>query len=95
MVKSDCSKSSQRIIIRLTENQSNHLEMMAKQLINQVVYVNWPHFSEAKVIQVFDATTKYDGSKGELQKIDSSIEFEAYANQLRARYINIFVFCFL
>lgn len=73
MVESSLSKPFPRIVISLNaKQQDDDVDAVADEYLNQIVYINWPHFIEAKVIQVFNAKQKKS-------------EFNACVDQLKTR----------
>lgn len=54
--------------------------------MNQPVYINWPHYTEAKVVQIFDASKKIWQSNGITKVTENPHEFHVCVDQLKARY---------
>lgn len=75
-----------RIVITLNADQSADIDTAAKEFLNQTVYVNWPHFIEAKVIQLFDATKKYNGSSNEDNITLNPPEFSTCVDEINSRF---------
>lgn len=84
-MKQTDSKPITRIIISLNVEHQNDLDAIATKYLNEIVYVNWPHFMEAKVIQVFDVKKKYDSVGGEVNITENPAEFNACVEQLNKR----------
>lgn len=72
-----CLKANQLHADAITASES---------LMNQTVYVNWPHYTEAKVVQIFDASKKIWLSDGDTKIMENPAEFSACLEQLTSRY---------
>lgn len=84
-MKHTVSKPFPRITISLNVEQQTELDAVAKKYLNEFVYVNWPHFIEAKVIQVFDAKKKYEIVSGDINITENPAEFNACVDKLNTR----------
>lgn len=85
LIPRDALKSYPRMLITLNSEPIQDLDSMAKQLLNQIVYINWPHFTEAKVVQIFYATKMFDGSSGHVKITKNSIDFNTYIETLNSK----------
>lgn len=81
------------MIISLNDIQVADVDTVAKKFLNQTVYINWPHLTEAKVIQVFDSTKKFDGSNGENEFTQNTLDFNTCVDVLNSRF-ELFYFIF-
>lgn len=73
------------MVLSLKPDQSNDIDAIAKEFLNQQVYINWPHFSEAKVVQIFNATKKFEVSNDIIKVTDRSTDFESSVDVLQNR----------
>lgn len=73
-----------RMMITLNAEPLGDIDAVAKSFLNQVVYVNWPHNIEAKVVQIFDATKHIDGLSGNIKTTDDPSDFNNFAENLTA-----------
>lgn len=81
------SKPYSRWVICLKANRSyTDATAASEALMDQPVYVNWPHFTEAKVVQIFDASKKVWQSNGITKVTENPPEFHACVEQLKSRY---------
>lgn len=71
-------------MITLKSKPSKDIEEVVKLFLNQVVYVNWPHYTEAKVVQIFDATKLFDGSSDNSKRTVDSRDFCTIAENLNS-----------
>lgn len=58
-------------------------------LMNRLVYANWPHYTDAKVVQIFDASKKIWQSNDETKIMENPPEFQACVEQLNSRYVPV------
>lgn len=86
LVERSFLKPYPRIVLTLNADQSADIDTAAKEFLNQTVYVNWPHFIEAKVIQLFDATKKYNGSSNEDNITLNPPEFSTCVDEINSRF---------
>lgn len=82
------SKPYSRWMICLSANQSYADAVAASEsLMDKPMCVNWPHYAEAKVVQIFDASKKIWISDGVTKTIENPPEFGACVEQLNSRYV--------
>lgn len=82
------TKPYSRWVICLNANQTYADATAASEaLMDQPVYVNWPHYTEAKVVQIFDASKKIWLSNGVTNTSENPPEFHACVEQLKSRYV--------
>lgn len=70
-------------MITLKAEPLKGVDAIARKFLNQVVYAGWPHYTEAKVVQIFDATKHFDGSSGDVKDSDDPRDFNNMAENLQ------------
>lgn len=58
------------MVLYVNQQVDSDIEKVAEDYLGKIVFANWPHFIEARVVQVFDPDTKYefDRETGEIIK---------------------------
>lgn len=70
-------------MVTLKAEPFKSVDDVVKKFLNQVIYAGWPHYTEAKVVQIFDATKHFDGSSGDVKESDDSRDFNNMVESLQ------------
>lgn len=88
LVTDGSRKSYPRMVIKMEPKQLD-VDTIAKKFLKKTVYVDWPHCTEAMVVQVFDAKKKYNASGEETQITENPCDFNTCVEGLKAKYESI------
>lgn len=81
------SKPYPRVAIKLKVDEVNDIDSFAEKFLKQPVYTNWPHCVEAKVMQIFNATKKFDGSGDDIKITENPDDFSTCVESLNSMYV--------
>lgn len=97
LVKFDQFKKTEHFIIDIhneTDTLSTELLPIANDLLNKIVYVNWPQMREAKVLAIRTATHNYCWSDINQTIIETAISDLSAEFKINSEYLqNQYVYC--
>lgn len=75
------------MVITLKADPLNNAGAAAEIFLNQAVYANWPHYTEAKVMQIIDAEKLFDGSSEDGKVTENARDFNTLVESLNASWV--------
>lgn len=87
LVANDLLKTYPRMIITLDNDRPDDLDVVANDLLNQTVLMQWPHYVEGKVLQVFNGEKRLDATTARIQATDNTSDFQSCVESLTLWFV--------